>query len=378
MSLIVDEHRQYLSDPVRVGAFGRAIAAVVRPGDVVVDLGCGTGILGMLACRAGARRIYAIEPTGMIEIARALANANGLGDRFVFLQQHSTEAVLPEQADVLVSDFIGRMGFDNGLFEIYADAGRFMKPGARRIPASLAMSATAVEDAEQFEHVRFWDRPCAGLDMSAARVWARNTGYPRLLAPQALLSDETVSIRCRSDAREALVRLRGDVVVGRAGTMHGLGAWFDADLGGGVTLSNAPLAAERLNRRNVFFPLDQPVDVERGDRVSIHVRIRPAEIIVNWDVEIHSARGRRVEQHSTLDGMLISREELRANAPESTPRLTPRGLARRSILALCDGQRSLADIEREVFRRHPELFASSGEAQAFVAEVVTRYAEPDA
>jgi hypothetical protein len=313
----------------------------------------------------------------MSEVARALAHANGLGERIVFLQQHSTEAVLPEQADVLVSDFIGRMGFDNGLFELYADAGRFLKPDARRIPESLAMSVAPVEDAEPFEQVSFWDHPCAGFVMSAASAWARNTGYPRLLAPHALLSDEVVSTRCRSDARDSLVRLRGDVVLGRGGWMHGLGGWFDADLGGGITLSNSPLAAERLNRRNVFFPLDQPASVERGDRVSMHVRIRPAEIVVSWDVDIQSARGRRVEHHSTLDGMLISREELRVNAPDSTPRLTPRGLARRSILTLCDGHRSLAEIEREVFRRHPELFPSTGDAQAFVAEVVTRYAEHD-
>ena len=54
MSMILDEHRQYLSDETRLGLFRKAIHKVVRPGDVVVDLGCGTGILGMLAWQAGA------------------------------------------------------------------------------------------------------------------------------------------------------------------------------------------------------------------------------------------------------------------------------------------------------------------------------------
>lgn len=378
MSLIVDEHRQYLSDPVRLRAFERAIAAAVRPGDVVVDLGCGTGILGMFACRAGARRVFGIEPTGMIEIARALAHANGLGDRMVFLQQPATEAELPEQGDVLVSDFIGRMGFDNGLFEFYADAGRFLKPGARRIPDSLAISVAPVEDPDLFGQVGFWAEPCAGFAMTPAMRWARNTGYPRSLSKTALFGNERVSTRCASDASDALVRLRGTVTVTRPGWVHGIGAWFEADLGGGVVLSNSPLAADRLNRRNVFLPLDRAVSVEPGDRVSIHVRIRPAEVIVSWDVEIQTARGVSVERHSTLDGMLLTREELRVGTPGATPRLTPRGLARRSILELCDGRRTLAEIEREVFRRHPELFGAIGEAQAFVAEVVTRYTEHDA
>ena len=80
MSLVLDEHRQYLSDAVRIDAFRRAIAEVVAPGSVVLDLASGTGILGLLACEAGARRVYAIEATGMTEIARAVASANGLHD----------------------------------------------------------------------------------------------------------------------------------------------------------------------------------------------------------------------------------------------------------------------------------------------------------
>ena len=57
MSLLIDEHRQFLQDRARIDAFTRAIADVVRPGMVVADLGSGTSILGLLACRAGASRV---------------------------------------------------------------------------------------------------------------------------------------------------------------------------------------------------------------------------------------------------------------------------------------------------------------------------------
>ena len=66
MSLIIDEHRQYLVDSNRLNAFEAAVASVIKPGDVVLDLASGTGIMGLLACRAGARRVYSIEMGGMI------------------------------------------------------------------------------------------------------------------------------------------------------------------------------------------------------------------------------------------------------------------------------------------------------------------------
>jgi hypothetical protein len=44
---------------------------------------------------------------------------------------------------------------------------------------------------------------------------------------------------------------------------------------------------------------------------------------------------------------------------------------------LCDGRRSLAAIEKEVYKRHPNLFASLTEAAAFVAEVMVSYAYED-
>ena len=75
MSLMLDEHRLYLSDRIRTSLFRRAIKAVVKPGDVVLDLSCGTGVLGMLAMKAGAARLYQIDVTSMIQIARDVARA---------------------------------------------------------------------------------------------------------------------------------------------------------------------------------------------------------------------------------------------------------------------------------------------------------------
>ena len=376
MSLVVDAHREYLSDLARVQVYERAIAATVRRGDVVVDLGAGTGILGMLACRAGAARVYAIEADGMIEVARALARANGLADRIVFLMQHSSEVALPEQVDVVAGDLIGRMGFEAGVFEAYAHARRWLKPGARGMPSAITICASPVEHPAAHADVEFWRQPVAGFDVRAVLPWARNTGYPRNIDAPQLLAERAAAATFSPVAGDAVLKVRDTVRVTRAGLLHGIAGWFSAELAPGVEMTNAPGAAARINRRNVLLPLDPVVSVVPGDEVTIDIRIRPVDLIVNWTVDVTraSAPAEPVRmRHSTLGGMLLSREDLRSHAPSSRPRLTPRGEARRTLLALCDGGRALEEIEREVFRLHPALFSTPGDAQAFVAEVVARY-----
>jgi hypothetical protein len=73
--------------------------------------------------------------------------------------------------------------------------------------------------------------------------------------------------------------------------------------------------------------------------------------------------------------MLLNQEDFERTRPDFRPKLTRRGEGRRTVVNLCDGLRALAEVEEEVWRRHPELFRNREEAAAFVAEVVTRYSE---
>src|SRR4051812_10987878 len=104
-----------LIDRERLASFERAIHKAVPAGGGVVDVGAGTGILSMMACRAGARRVYAIERGEIAEIAAELIRANAMSDRIVLLRGHSNAIVLPEPADVVVSEVIGNAGVDEGI-----------------------------------------------------------------------------------------------------------------------------------------------------------------------------------------------------------------------------------------------------------------------
>jgi ribosomal protein L11 methyltransferase PrmA/PRMT5 arginine-N-methyltransferase len=376
VSLVVDEHRQYLADPVRISAFRRAIGRVVQPGHVVVDLGAGTGILGLLACQAGAARVYAIDDGGVIELAREICRANGFDDRVVFLKGLSTRLDLPEKADVVLADQIGRFGFDAGLLEYFSDArGRFLKADGVTVPAGLELVVAPVEHGALREQVEFWNSAPAGLDFRPARALAANTGYPVSLGPEHLLGEPAALASLDlAAAGPGPLALDGSIDVTRAGRLDGVGGWFSARLSPGVVMTNSPRAAERIRRANVVFPIDRPVTLEPGDRVRIRMRILPADLVVSWTVEVWADAVRKgAFAHSTLRGMLLAREDLDRMRPHFVPRLSPWGEARRSVLGLCDGRRALSEIERELFARHPDLFGSLGEAAGFVAEVVTRY-----
>src|SRR5206468_1794973 len=92
-----------------------------------------------------------------------------------------------------------------------------------------------------------------------------------------------------------------------------------------------------------------------------------------WRGQADTGRLQARFSQSTWHGMLLPREELARTSLAFVPKRSARAEARLSVLELCDGVRPLADIEQEVYRRHPRLFRSADEAAVFVAEVVTRY-----
>jgi protein arginine N-methyltransferase 1 len=380
MSLVLDAHRKYISDAPRVAAFEKATAEVIRPGDVVLDLGSGTGILGLLSCRAGAARVYSIDAGSIIGLAREIAAANGYSDRITFIKALSTRTELPERVDVVVTDQIGRLGFEAGVFEYFDDAiRRFLKPGGRLIPSAMETWLAPVTREEFWQDCEFWNSRPAGMDFSPARSIAGNTGYPLHYLPEQLLATPVCAARAdlhhpAVDGWDASATLEID----RPAVLHGIGGWFRAQLSPSVYMTNSPLAADRINRRNVFFPIGQPVSVQPGDRVTARMRYVPAEVTASWKVTVETGvrRGALQRQHfvhSTLLGMLVAKEDLEKTDPRSVPRLTVWGEARRTVLELTDGRRPLAEIERELLRRHPDLFPSLREAAVYVAEVVTRY-----
>lgn len=377
----LDYHRSMLTDEARTRALEGAIRATVRPGDTVLDLGCGSGVLACFACRAGARRVYAVEMEPIIQLARAVCRNNGFADRVVFLDECSTQVTLPEQVDVVVTETVGNLGFEEGILGWVGDARRrLLKPGGRMIPRSIALFAAPVELPGAYAGVSAWSQLPYGLDFSAARTLAANNpiwtqvpaeavlGEPALLGKVDLLSDE-------GDAFQGSAQ----ILASRSGTCHGIGVWFRAELTRTSALSSAPPIAMPSWNHGVL-PLEQPIEMQSGEGYQVAVDALANGSQWQWRIDRLAANpGVEVEDgarwQSTVAGQFLSMSELRKGAGHYVPQLGRKGEVSRFILESMDGTLSLDGIAAAVLDRFDGVFPDPRDASDLVRKLSRRYAQ---
>jgi protein arginine N-methyltransferase 1 len=282
-SNIFGYHASMLADTVRVERYREAIQAVVRPDDVVVDIGTGTGILAYFACQAGARHVYAIDDGPVAALAGELCRANGYEDRITFLNDWSSRVELPERADVLVTETLWNFGLGERMLGTVLDAReRLLKPGGRIIPEWVQMVVAPVEMPAAWQWIAPWDGEVGGIDLRPLRDYATNNVYKVVVPAEALLTEPAVAAEFRLDTVDR-TDVTGSVELEalRAGTVHGIAGWFVAGLGGGVQLTNAP-PNQTPSWWHAFLPLSLPRDLKDDERVRIDLATGADGTVWSW------------------------------------------------------------------------------------------------
>ena len=276
-------HASLLGDRDRVDRFRAAIHEVVRPGDVVVDIGTGTGLLAYFACQAGAARVFAIEEGPVVDLARELSLLNRFADRVEFFNDLSYRVELPEPADVLISETLWNFGAGEGLVGVLADAReRLLKPGAPIIPAAVDLYVAPVQADATYAllHARPADRH--GIDLSPIRRYQVNSvQMPHLhsddfLGPPALLVSTQLA-----DAGDPDFEADASTTVTRDGLLHGICGWFRAQLSASVVLDTEPPSV-KSSWAHALFPLPKPVAVRPGDDVTMHIQSAADGTVWRW------------------------------------------------------------------------------------------------
>lgn len=293
---ILRYHRSLLADRVRTETYRDAINVTVRPGDIAIDLGCGTGILSLFALRAGAARVYAIDEGPVIELARALAVENGVADRIVFLNQSSFDVQLEEKADVILTETMGNTGLDEHIVGAVNDARRrFLRDGGAILPQTIDAGFCPIDLLH--EPSTFWLERRYDTTFAAARDFAMNAFHPTDIDEASFLAEPAtlpaVDLRNENDGA---VHLSHTFHAARGGVITGIGVWFRARLTSEITLTNAP-PNECRSWKQSFFPIASRIRVERGDAIAIDMRTFDG-YEWKWSVATSAARA----EQSTMNG----------------------------------------------------------------------------
>jgi len=276
-------HRGMLRDGIRVEVYRKALFEQVKPGDLVLDFGAGTGVMSIFAAKAGAGKVYAIERTSIIDVARELVHKNGVEERVELIQKDMDDVELTEKVDVIVSDWMGGYGVDeNALPPLIVARDRWLKPGGIMIPESVTAWMAPVWDARRDHEMNFWRQHPYDLDLSLISdrtadefFWDEHsiTGDTLMAEPQQMWHTDVY--KCSLEEANSTFKTSLSFSVNRPGKVVSLAAWFTSEFGAGVTLSNAPDAPRNSWGRWVF-PLERTVEVEPGTEIAVEFTLEPA------------------------------------------------------------------------------------------------------
>jgi type I protein arginine methyltransferase len=366
-----------VADRRRMQAYTDALRRTVTSESVVLDLGAGLGAFAVYACKLGARRVFAVEPNDVIDVARVVARDNGCDGRIEFFRTSSEEVTLPERATVIVSDLRGTLPiYEHHLPSIVDARRRLLAPGGILIPQRDSLHASIVE-APALEDGYAWASVVnpPGVDVTAAGGFVRNTWRRVELEEEALLAEPRAWLTLDYNTIEQ-PDVGGTVewTITRTGTANGFAVWFDATLVDGVGFSNRP-GAPGLIYQQAFFPLERPVDVMRGDTVALSLTASFVgdEYVWRWSSSFEgSTRSERFRQ-STLFGRPLSLEQLRRSSPDHVPTLGEEARVDLLILDTLTSGGSLGDAAERAAERFAGRYRDASEALPHVAHVAAKY-----
>jgi type I protein arginine methyltransferase len=374
----LDQFALMFSDEIRMEAYSAAIARCVKPGDAVLDLGCGPGIFALLACKAGARRVYAIDTNGVVDFGRQLAATNGYADRILFLRGDSRQIHLPERVNVVVSDVRGVLPLYANAIQTVEDArDRFLLENGCLLPSRDTLFAAVVALPKPYQQMAQAWKSIPQLDLSSGLPLVLNTIYRHHIKPQQVVSSPGPwhVLDYVSGAKvPAQAQLQLPIV--RTAVAHGIGVWFQTQLTDGIGYSSEPCPKETVYG-HLFLPWLEPVSLREGEVCCVDLRAHLVgnDYVWQWETNIPGSEERQQIRfvQSSFYGSLFPPSVLLKRAMGFVPTLNEAGQAERWLFQAFDGKRPLADIAAEAVRLFPHVFRSAEDAFNQAAEIAEEF-----
>lgn len=303
--MIIEYQRNILADKARNEAFFQALQKVIRPNQTTVaDVGSGTGLLGFLASKLGAKAVYLYEFTPVIKLSQKLARQN-LVQRCHFISEHSSKVAKPVAVDVIVSETLGNYAYEENIIETLEDAKRFLKPGGLVIPQAITQFIAPVTNAKFYDELSSWDNVGFDLDFSLAKQVTLNNLYVRTFTEGDLYRGKAGAQRWDavdfSDKNKSIRKGNASWKIDKDIKVYGFAVWWECELIKGIKLSTSPMS-NQTHWEQLYFPVLQTIAAKPGDhlRVTLDSDTR-YQVGVNLKWQIRLERDSKILIEQQLD-----------------------------------------------------------------------------
>lgn len=370
---------QMIHDEKRLKAFTEALKRVITPETMVLEIGAGTGVFTYLACKYGAKKIFALEPNPIIQIAKEAIIANGFESKVDFIEDISTNFVLDKKVDLLLCDLHGSLPyFENGINTIIDARNRLLKKDAAIIPYRETVYLAAVECPVAYQNMVADNLEFVGeYTIPSANVLLTNKILNLFNNEQKLVSDS--QIFDKFDYKTVATPNAHNKVhlnITEKATVHGIRAWFVSELIEGVFVDNS-IDSPKATYGQPMFPFPEPVDVDINDFIEFELNftLEHQNYNYSWISKIFEKNGslKKHFQQTSLLNNLKSTKSLVKRSEYFVPDFNPEGLLNKFILDMFDGVRMNGDIADLVLEHFPDKFVNFDEALNHVIETTLHF-----
>jgi protein arginine N-methyltransferase 1 len=295
-------HEEMIKDRVRTETYRAAILdnRHLFKDKVVLDVGCGTGILSMFAAQAGAKHVYGIDCSGIIDQAKNIIKRNGFENQITLIKGKAEDVELPfpenpenqHQVDIIVSEWMGYcLLYESMLDTVIFARDKWLVPNGIILPDKAVLYLCAVEDAHYKSDRIDWWNEVYGFDFSPIRELAIKEPIVDVVDAKAVVTDAVPFLNvdiltCKKEdlAFESdfcLTAMRNDYI-------HGFVAYFECaftQLHKPVGFSTSPFSNYTHWKQTLFY-LPDALTVQRGEKITGRFVCKP-NVKNNRDLDIN-------------------------------------------------------------------------------------------
>ena len=265
-------HREMLSDKIRTLSYKEAIfknESLIK-GKVILDVGCGTGILSLFAAKCGAKVVYAVEKSSIVEYAKQIIEKNGFSDKVKVIQGAMEEIEIPEKVDVIISEWMGYcLLYESMLPSVILARDKFMSSSGTMFPSKAKMYISAIEDSQYYKRkISFWDDVC-GFNFKPVKDWALIEPLISTCPEKQIVTDDSTLIEFdlnKVKADQLAFKVPFNLNPLEPINFHAFVVWFDVLFEGPdatILLTTSPFETPTHWTQTIFY-LNQPIPLDDG------------------------------------------------------------------------------------------------------------------